>query len=104
MVVEGARLWLRLATCCARIAGLFALRAFVGLADGGDSYLAATEGHRNVSFGKGLLLLPRGSPGGLSSPSHPLHFPLPAKLFCLFLPHFLFCSPYFCLLNPLSSF
>jgi hypothetical protein len=35
-------LWLRLATCCARIAGLFALLAFVGLTKGRDRHLEAT--------------------------------------------------------------
>ncbi len=37
-------LWLRLATCYARIAGLFASLAFVGLTDGRDHHLEATEG------------------------------------------------------------
>jgi uncharacterized membrane protein len=35
--------WLRLATCCARIAGLIASLAFVDLKDGGDCHLKATE-------------------------------------------------------------
>ncbi len=43
--------WLMLATCCARIAGLFALLAFAGLVDGGDRHLEATEGPRQVCFG-----------------------------------------------------
>jgi hypothetical protein len=36
--------WLRLATCCARIAGLCASLSFEGLTDGGDRHLEATEG------------------------------------------------------------
>jgi hypothetical protein len=42
--------WLRLAICCARIAGLFASLAFVGLTDDGDRHLEATEGLRQVCF------------------------------------------------------
>ncbi len=37
---------LRLATCCARIVGLFALLTFVGLTDGRDRHLETTEGPR----------------------------------------------------------
>jgi hypothetical protein len=43
--------WLRLATCCARITGLFASLAFVGLMNGGDHYLEAAEWPRQVCFG-----------------------------------------------------
>jgi hypothetical protein len=42
--------WLRLATCCARIAGLFASLAFIGLTDGGDHHLEATKEPREVCF------------------------------------------------------
>ncbi len=43
--------WLRLATCYARITGLFALLTFDGLKDGGDCPLEANEGLRQVCFG-----------------------------------------------------
>jgi hypothetical protein len=46
---------LRFATCCARIAGLFAKCVFAGLKGGVDRHLVAIEGPRKGGFGAGLL-------------------------------------------------
>jgi hypothetical protein len=46
---------LRLATCCARIAGLFTRLVFAGLKGGVDRHLVAIEGPRKVGFVAGLL-------------------------------------------------
>ncbi len=80
--------WLRLATCCARIAGLFALLTFIGLTDGGDRHLEATEGPRNVCVGEGLMGLHGGNHVWPSSPSCPPRFSCLSLMLCLFLHHF----------------
>jgi hypothetical protein len=51
MEVEGAGLWLRLATCCAWIAGLFAFLTFVSVIVDMNNLLEATEGHSQIRFG-----------------------------------------------------
>jgi hypothetical protein len=67
--------WLRLAPCCARIAGLFAVHAFAGLAGSSNCYPEATEWPKKLALVGGCCSF-LGSPRGLSSPSHSPHFPL----------------------------
>ncbi len=79
---------LRLATCCARIAGLFASLAFVSLTDGKDCDLEATEGPRHVCFDGWWLQILLESHGWPSSPSCCPHFLCLCQLLRLFHPHF----------------
>ncbi len=96
--------WLRLTTCCAKIAGLFALLAFVVLIDSRDRHLEATEGPRQVCFCWCLMKLPRGSHRWPSSLFRSPHFSCLHQRLHRFLLHFPHFQVMFRLLNFSGSF
>ncbi len=95
---------LRLATCFARIAGLFAMRTLAGSEGGVGRGQVASEGPKEAGFGWGLLQLLVGAPRRLVKLRGPTLVHMLPQLLYLFLYDLYSSNYHFCHLNSLGLF